>query len=270
MLRAAQPGSLTQEPAAVQPAPDPLPGDKKADSNGIRITVLSQESNKAIPVFRIIAGVRASPSEGGQYEKRTGRVVINWQPHTVRIGKDGEYVWPAERGWEETAYRVEADGYVPQALYGIKKANGNQHLVFRLVEDKEQAGRVLSPDGKPVAGAVIALALAQKNAVLENGRLRWADQPVANRPSDRWRRPVIVRTGADGRFRLPTETEPAAILVIHEEGVRELAYDAWQKSPEIRLLRWGRSRGGSCGKINPALVRKSPFMFTATIMVIPA
>src|SRR5204862_5631378 len=60
---------------------------------------------------------------------------------------------------------------------------------------------------------------------------------------DRWRLPLVVQSGAEGSFRLPTETEPAALLVVHDTGVRELAYDAWRKSPEIRLEPWGRIDG---------------------------
>jgi hypothetical protein len=145
------------------------------------------------------------------------------------------------------AIRVEADGYEPQIWTWLKKADGVQHLVFQLREDKGVAGRVLTPDGKPAAGATIALALAQKNAVLEAEKLRGSQTTAAEiaamKPGDRWRRPLVVKSDAEGRFTLPTEFEPAAVLVIHDSGVREIAYDDWKKSPEITLARWGRIDG---------------------------
>ena len=111
-------------------------------------------------------------------------------------------------------------------------------------EDKGVAGRVLTPDGKPAAGATVALALAQKNAVLEEGQLRGASDPPARaeKPGDRWRRPTIVKTDAEGRFRCRPSSSRPRCWCVHESGVRELAYDAWQKSPEITLDRLGADR----------------------------
>ncbi len=125
------------------------------DLNETRISVLDQKTNKEVPIFRVIAGVPAHASIAGAFEKRTGRKVVVWQAHTLHIGTAGEFIYPAGRGWEETAYRVEADGYIPQAVYGVKEVNVKQQFVFRLVEDKGQEGKVLSPNGQPIAGANI-------------------------------------------------------------------------------------------------------------------
>ncbi len=104
------------------------------------------------------------------------------------------------------------------------------------------AGRVLSPDGKPAAGATVVLALPQKDAVLDNGKLRGEGEPPAEKPGDRWRRPTMVKTDAEGRFKLPTEFEPAAVLIVHESGVREMPYEAFQKSPEVNARSLGQHR----------------------------
>ena len=89
----------------------------------------------------------------------------------------------------------------------------------------------------------MALALVQKNAALEDGHLRGADEPLPAEPSDRWRRPLLVKTDAEGRFKLPTEPGPAAVLIVHDSGVKELSYDQFRKSPEVVLDRWGRIEG---------------------------
>ncbi len=259
MLRAGQPKfeepvKLVNEPAkpkeAERPA-DVVPRSPTAEeiaarAEGIRISVLNSTGDKGIAEFRVIAGVPA-PGIADEYEKRTGRTVVNWQPHMVRIGKDGDYVWPLAKAYDEMAIRIEADGYEPQIWAWLKKAAGVQHIVFMVREDKGVAGRVLTPDGKSAAGATVALALAQKNIMLEDGQLRGANDPpekiAAEKPGDRWRRPTLVKSDADGRFKLPTEFEPAVVLVIHDTGVRELAYDDFRKSPEIKLDRWGRIEG---------------------------
>jgi beta-lactamase regulating signal transducer with metallopeptidase domain len=248
MLRAAQPQPEQRKPAVNEPTinkiaqRDQAPDENKAREDGIRLSVLNSAGDKGIPEFRVIAGV-TSGSVTSEFEKRTGRAVINWQPHTCVIGKGGDYVWPLARAYDEMALRVEADGYQPQVFTGIKKANGVQHLVFQLAEDKGVVGRVLTPAGEPVAGATVALGLCQKDIVWEEGKLRGAGDPLPEKPGDRWRRPLFVTTDKEGRFRLPTEIEPAAVLVIHESGVRELAYDAWQKSPEVTLQPWGKIIG---------------------------
>lgn len=228
--------------AAGPPQRDPTPEELEARASGIRISVLNAKGDRGIPQFRVIAGV-SSGSVGSDYERRTGRAVINWQPHTCRIGKEGDYVWPLAEAYEEMALRVEADGYQPQVATGIKKAGGRQHIVFLLAEDQGVAGRVMTPTGKPAAGATVAMALPQKDIVWEAGKLRGADLPPPEAPGDRWRRPLFVQTDAEGAFRLPTEMEPAAVLVIHESGVLEMAYDAWKKSPELTLQPWGSLSG---------------------------
>ena len=245
MLRAAPPEPA--KPAEGKPSDkpaqsDPTPEEIEARKTGIRITVLNSTGDKPIPEFRVLAGISPG-SVTAEFERRTGQGVINWQPHTCRIGKDGEYVWPLDKAYAEMALRVEADGYQPQIFTGLKKVNGPQHIVFMLAEDKGVAGRVLTPAGRPAAGATVAMSLPHKEIVWEKGKLRGADDPLPEKPGERWRRPLFVKTDAEGAFRLPTELEPAAILVVHESGVRELAYDAWQKSPEIKLQAWGRIEG---------------------------
>ncbi|MDB5384707.1 MAG: blaR1 4 [Planctomycetaceae bacterium] len=228
------------------PAEDPI----KARAEGIAINVLNSKGDKAIPEFRVIAGVD-SGSVSREFEKRTGQPVIVWQPHTCRIGKNGGYVWPLAQAYDVMAVRVEADGYQPQVFPGLKKAAGAQHIVFLLTEDKQVAGRLLTPDGKPAAGATVALALPQQDIVWEDGKLRGASDPLPEKPGDRWRRPRFFTTDAAGRFRLPTETEPAAILIIHASGVLEMAYDVWKSSPEVTLQPWGSIAGQVLWKDKP-------------------
>jgi hypothetical protein len=192
-----------------------------------------------------------APGIADEFEKRTGKTAINWQPHTLKLGKDGDFVWPLAKAYEEMALRVEADGYVPQVALWLKKNAGPQHVIFQLTKDPGVKGRVLQPDGQPAAGAMLALAMPQRDAVWEDGRLRGADKPLPEKLGDRWRLPIFVKTDADGRFQLPTEPEAAAVLIVHDSGVRELAYEDFQKSPEVKLQGWGRIEGRVLWKDEP-------------------
>lgn len=225
-----------------QVARNPTPEEIEARKTSIRISVLNATGDRAIPLFRIIAGIPAG-SVSNEFEKRTGRTVTNWQPHTLRVGTNGDLLWPLANAYDEMAIRVEADGYVPQVLHGIKKADGAKHAVFMLAEDKGITGHVKTFAGKAAAGATVALSLPHQSIAWDGSTLYGATDPIPEKPSDRWRRPRFVKADDEGVFQLPTEIEPAAILVVHVSGVLELSYDDWQKSPDVTLQRWGRVAG---------------------------
>ena len=66
--------------------------------------------------------------------------------------------------------------------------------------------------------------------------LRHTDKPAPERPSDRWRWPRLVQADAQGGFQLPSESDPtAAVLIVHESGVRELALADFKQKPELAL-----------------------------------
>ena len=142
------------------------------------------------------------------------------------------------------ALRIEADGYKPVTSPWIKKSEGANNLEFKLDTDPGITGRVLTPDGKPAANAVLALAMVQRDAVIEGGALRGFGQPEPEKPGDRWRRPVFAPTDNEGRFRVPNLADAtAAVLIAHDSGVREIRFSEFEKAPEIKLGRWGRIDG---------------------------
>ena len=65
------------------------------------------------------------------------------------------------------ALRVEADGFAPQVFNWIEKKKGPQDLYFQLEEDKGILGQVQTPDGQPASGATVAIAMVQRDAVVE-------------------------------------------------------------------------------------------------------
>ena len=234
--------ALRVSQAAQDPPAEDAPAPKLDPNQCIRISVLNEKGDQGLPSFRVIAGINAR-AVSQPFEKRTGRTVINWQPHTCRVGKDGDYFWPLERAYKEMALRVEADGYQPQLVTGVKRADGAKHLIFKMVKDPGVTGSVLTPAGEPAVGASIALAIPRQSIVCENGKFRHADAPPPATPRDRWNRPRFSQADAEGNFELPTEFEPAVVVVVHESGVRELAYDEWKKNPQVKLQPWASIQG---------------------------
>ncbi len=234
---AGQPAANEAEPKLDTPAAEVPVKREAAGTKSILVNVLDATSKKPIPEFRVIAGVKSS----GRGER--GPEIISWQPHTLRVGQDGALNWPMAKAYDLMALRVEADGYMPQAFAWLEKSKAHD-VDFLLTVDKGIAARVLTPDGKLAAGATVALAMVHRDAVIEKGLLRHADDPLPDKESDLWRWPRFLKTDANGQFRLPPENDPtAAILIVHESGVREMALAEFKKSPDVVLQPWGRIEG---------------------------
>jgi hypothetical protein len=169
---------------------------------------------------------------------------VNWQPHTTKVGADGVLELPLARAYDPLALRVEADGYVPRRHLWIDKKKGSQEVTAPLGKDPGRPGVVRTPDGQPADGAIVGIALVQRNLRIEGHTFAGWGDPEADKPGDRWRRPTMVAADAEGRFVLPTETEPAsAVVLVHESGVAEMFYADFLATPEIRLVKWGAIAG---------------------------
>jgi hypothetical protein len=133
----------------------------------------------------------------------------------------------------------------------LRKSAGPQKVTVRLRGDSRLKGRVLTPDGKPAAGACLGIALPNRTLRLKGRAIAGAGEPPAEKVSDRWRQPFTVEAGADGRFQIPSESDPSALLaVVHESGylqrpVTELAGEDADQTAEhqLQLAGWGQITG---------------------------
>lgn len=225
-------------------------------------SVVDAETGKPIPKFLALAG--STPLEGAGWQ---------WQPHMAHEFSDGQMQWPppGSRGYDMQALRIEADGYAPFQTQPIKQLSageipvpagatddGKGHPIPRIISvrpgdppfemeirlwpDKGVVGRVLLPSGEPAAGAEVAIGMANDQIVhLENGKISFSGLGGLRR---RW--PTAYRmttTDKDGRFKLPSEIQTAAVVVAHPSGVAVLSYQEFQQSPVIQLKAWGRIEG---------------------------
>lgn len=117
----------------------------------------------------------------------------------------------------------------------------------------ELVGVVLSADGRPAAGAQVAVANWTTEVQLAKGLLTYS--PAAAREGHQ-----IIVTDANGRFKLPAQHDPQVLVVAHDSGFAEIedprASHGLSKSSassentrtglkvlQIKLQKWGRIMG---------------------------
>lgn len=120
----------------------------------------------------------------------------------------------------------------------------------------ELSGIVVTPDGRPAAGAQVAIANWTTEVKLENGALSYVGLATE-------RGLKIIKTDAEGRFRLPPEADPQVIVSAYGGGFAEvddprsvvqkkmktgdnqLAPSLPSKSLDVRIVlqNWGRVMG---------------------------
>ncbi|MCF7731805.1 MAG: ankyrin repeat domain-containing protein [Akkermansiaceae bacterium] len=192
-----------------------------------------------------------------------------WQPHTIHEFTKGRMQWPSEsrRGYKMQVLRIEADGYKPyqtptvqrleedeatlpvgattgpngEAIPNMLQGRAGEPVpwVVRLQRDPGVHGRALLPNGQPAAGAQVAIAMAAREVRIEDGRI--TAPPLDENASlrDHWDRPFMTTTDDQGRFTLPTEIAPAAVIITHAEGIAAIPLADFPISGEMTLEPWG-------------------------------
>ena len=107
--------------------------------------------------------------------------------------------------------------------------------MIRLQRDPGVKGRALLPNGQPAAGAQVAIAMAAREVRIADGEI--VVQPLAEDASlrDRWDRPFLTTTDDQGRFTLPTEIAPSAVIITHTEGIAAISYQDFPANSEVTL-----------------------------------
>jgi beta-lactamase regulating signal transducer with metallopeptidase domain len=228
--------------AGENPAPEKPPEAANVDSPLVSGSVRDEATGESIPNVRVVAGV---PFKG------TNHATTVWQPHTIREFTGGSYAWSAQNAYDAMKLRIEAPGYETFTTDWLIKKNGPQTLDVTLKRDEGVEFTVVAPDGKPTAGAVVAIAMSNRTVRIKDKAIEGADQPRPEKPSEQWRRPDLGKTGADGKFTAPTERDPTAMLcIVHESGYFERPFGAYLaiagkplESRKIVLQPWGRIEG---------------------------
>ncbi|MHB8901223.1 MAG: carboxypeptidase regulatory-like domain-containing protein, partial [Thermoguttaceae bacterium] len=184
---------------------------------GVAGRVLDAETKTPLTEFRVV--------EGDNY---SGHVM--WRKASVVKDANGQY----HAHWDNSGnghrvVRIEADGHLPSEPRLIPVQGREETFNVALRKGKEIAGRVLGPDGKPVADADVCLASATRLLLLRNS------YPALDQ------NPLIVRTAADGRFAQAPQGEPYILVVLSDKGYAR--FDGDGGPGDIVLKPWGRVEG---------------------------
>jgi hypothetical protein len=202
-------------------------------------TVVDAETGRPIEPFRLIEGDvwthdfnaeedeispdwsadRARTVAGGRYEVRF-----------PRSGRPRHEPWGL--GYTLLVIRIEAEGYAPAISRKYRMQEGEQTCDFALRRRPWIKGMVRAPDGSPVSGAEVVVAV-QGGPVpgIYNGRL-----------TKGWRGDM-VRTGPDGRFAFAKPDDGGRIVIVSDRGLAQRTADELAAEPVVTLEPWGRIRG---------------------------
>jgi beta-lactamase regulating signal transducer with metallopeptidase domain len=190
--------------------------------------VIEAGTNEPIPAFRMIAGTPQISGWDSGFNN----------PETVHefAAADGSFTWQPDWAGRETYLRVEADGHAPEVL-----PVRNAKVLVRLRRDGGSRPIVINDRSEPVVGASVAALAPDRPGVLTEGQFLPL-HPEGPAPGDRWRRPMVARSDAFGRFQVPPDPGILTVIAAHPEfgfgAVTSRAGDA-----EILLRPWSGLAG---------------------------
>ncbi len=190
--------------------------------------VVDASTQELIKEFQAIPARMGNPSS------------IIWQRDEGDLSTDGTYRLRRTSGCYAYLVRIEANGYQAAISREIKDNEGNVTLDFELKKGKDVAATVLTPDGKPAAGAEVALGVGGSQIMVKNGE--FTSQTYAS------------RTTADesGKFHFPAQGSDFELVVIHTTGFARAGTPAASPPETIELTPWARVEGTFRIGQNPA------------------
>ena len=183
--------------------------------------VVDAETKKPIEKFRVIEGCSLWEGHPPFFSFQSAR------PFT-----DGKYEFKSDAHEQVVAcyVRIEAEGYTPAISPAIRGGGGTFDAALHRGSDV--AGILTGPDGKPIAGADVAL--SPPGAQLDV----WDQRVQTNEV-------LKHKTDAAGHFSFPPQTGDIWLVVIHDAGYAFVKGDA-SAAPaknDLRLTAWSRIAG---------------------------
>ncbi|WZO98763.1 carboxypeptidase regulatory-like domain-containing protein [Isosphaeraceae bacterium EP7] len=221
---------------------DIFPGEEKVTlplNRRLSVTgkILDDETGKPVAQADLEVGL-PDPASGE----------IWWKPRPNAFDPDAGYsVWLDAEDYPEYRLRIKAPGYQDFETRPFRSDAGSKEEDIRLVKSRgptdrgKIAGFVNRPDGSPLEGADVVLALPSETA---------GSHPVSivNGTIKPGRGQEVVKTDQRGRFALnrPGPDEGSfSVVIVHSDGYAEPSRSELEADPRIRLKPWGRIEGST-------------------------
>lgn len=183
--------------------------------------VIDAQTKQPINSFRVVPGIRSAKPD------------IRWVRHEQFTAADGHY--SVRRRDAELAHlvRIEATGYQPAVSRDIKSDEGQVTIDFALEKGANVTAQVLTPDGKPAAGAQVALGVAGSQIAIKNGRIN--DNSTY----------YCAREDADGSgtFSFPSQDGDFQLIITHPAGFAHVKATPETPLKAIALQAWAGVEG---------------------------
>jgi thiol-disulfide isomerase/thioredoxin/uncharacterized GH25 family protein len=187
--------------------------------------VVDAESGATIKDFHVRAG--AAWNEGERLVWQSG----TWLDDEIRK-QPGEFKLTLATPAHQYVLRVSAPGHLAEDIGPFTPDGKPQTFDVRLKPAPDVAGRVVTADDKPVAGADVYLVPSGDWFGTSNGKPGSEDDGVRG------------KTDADGRFALPAQKDDFALIVFADAGTATLKRSELTSADTvIRLAPWARVRG---------------------------
>ena len=185
--------------------------------------VLDAETGKPISEFKVMTGVAWSDDQ------------LSFPRGPVVTGRNGQFAFKLD-GLESNdngILSVEAGGYLPALSPAFPAVNPPADFQFKLKRGEGPRGVVLLPDGRPAAGAKVALNSRGAKASLRDGELI----------SPGGHSTALATAASDGNFTLSARAEPTGLVAAHAEGFTFVSLETFKSGGAVRLQPWGRFTG---------------------------
>lgn len=191
----------------------------KAGGWSVAGRVVDEMTKAPITDFRVTMGLK--PSGPGE--------PYLWYGSEEVSDANGEYRAKWDQENERRVMRIEADGYYASEAKPVGKVDEQATFNVEMRRGPSIAGVVRGLDGKLLSGADVVLCTPGRGLYLRDGR------------PDVSQHPLLVQTGADGRFCFPPVTAPYLVVAMHELGFAQV-FDK-EKIRDITLQAWARVEG---------------------------
>ncbi len=211
--------------------------------------VTDAATSRPVPAFRLIRGVvfanKPQPAEEGIKANLIaairGAVSSNnprpsWSMQEAVALTGGRYTVKFDGPYAGYAVRVEAEGYKPADSRVFRPGEVAPTFDFALTRAGAAdllTGVVLRPDGRPAAGAEVALVTPQHPLNFE----------TELRAFSRGNGMSVAKTGPDGRFSFDKPRGEYMLAAMSDEGYAETTPEGRGKPGTLALRPWGKIKG---------------------------